>query len=1421
MRNLKRALSLALAFVMVMSLMIVGTSAKSYTDADKIDNQVAVEILGEIGVMVGNDDGSFAPDRDVTRAEMAVILTRILYGNNMNVDQFKNMNTFTDVPDWAEGFVNLCASLDIIAGRGNGIFDPDATVTSAEAALMLSRALGYFKNNAEFGNDWALAAMKRATQIGIIGGDMVLQANAGLDRDDVAQMTFNTLTKAVPVQYNEVLDVYYNENQGVIYALEFNYLQTLGYKNFSLVYKTNDTVEYGRPATTWGIGSYVATGSGTASGIEKDQLTADGGLIASKVRMLASDEIITVNNTPTYVYTQNTKEKDIYSDLGADVCTEYSWWNKDGYTWTAYINGEEQNARNVSVPTKNSSTKYEYTDKGTVTEIYVDDDAATVTVVEINYYLGQVYSVENGTTTIRSLSPEGKVVLDDRTFATEEFEDDDYVVFTVDYNDDNDFYICEMMAPETVTGEVVRVDQDKDSDDTYIRLDDDNNDKIYYTNTNTHMAYDVSTGSTSHPDLNEEYILYMTPDGYVLGFELAEEKVPQYLFVTDSSEQLRDWTAKVILTDATEPKVDLDSDLDNTEDYDIGDEIDWIVWTSEWVENATNIDELIWDYSVNSSDVYSLTYVPQLGEVDVDGNRVTQNSPVYQNRLDDGLWIRPGKSYVNTILNETAFIVDESTIFVDTINGVSYTGYSEVPTIYATDVAYVVEDGKAKVVFVLDGDVYDENMTYFILEDDSSWETKKYDGDFYRQYEDSYVDGKNEKLMIAYDALNATEAPLTEGNLYRVTKSFVGTDDIRYITEVQLVSTVYPEPVNVDEPSYVGDNSFRIVPTSNENWYSYTTNADTQYVLVERNAKDVKAYEAALAVGATYNNPNNFEWNVLPGKLGNMDDDRLADYVQTYVTVAKAEDNVAELVYIYQITPDINPEQYTVRLVDAAGNFINSDRVEKGQTASIAYTAPAGYKVVLDNAAAKYEDGKVILPNVTANTTIKVTLEKILGEYTLTLKGNLNDATVWSKDGTQRLDNTSNTATNVDGDKIVTLPEGTEVIVKDPAINAGRYMINGKIVDITKDDQLPWTLDNNTVLDDADIVAVYTLTVDPDVTVKGFKDTANVAMDALAQATDDKGNTLYYFDQAKAPNYFTVYTTEANNVILTQNPDVEAVNTTAAGGVSRAVSITKGEANAKTLNYLAGMNDDAYLYPAAALTPNNLNTLTLMDGTTQAGKHVNMVVRVGTSVKMTSVGTAVFATTTGANAGTVIDMDNYVVTSDDVTLKGGYIVTLNGIDSVKVKTSNEVVTSGMVVAKDQTLDYTTFVGAKHVIDTTVAGTVSGAKIAADVTVGKNISLSAATALTKTANINDVAYVLDSGRVQKVGTDDAAETIYIVAGQTIQVTGNTTTAGTTIKVTATDGTSTVPALTLNEAATGTYGAMVKFVLTDVDLSLDEA
>ena len=997
MRNLKRALSLALAFVMVMSLMIVGTSAKSYTDADKIDNQVAVEILGEIGVMVGNDDGSFAPDRDVTRAEMAVIITRILYGNNMNVDQFKNMNTFTDVPDWAEGFVNLCASLDIIAGRGNGIFDPDATVTSAEAALMLSRALGYFKNNAEFGNDWALAAMKRATQAGIIGGDMVLQANAGLDRDDGAQMTFNTLTKAVPVQYNEVLDVYYNENQGVIYALEFNYLQTLGYKNFSLVYKTNEQVEYGRPATVWGIGSYTVGGQTTASGIKKSDLTSEGGLLPNYVRMLDKDEIITVNNTPVYVYDNGTKEKDIYSDLGAAACNGV----KDvKYDWTTFVNGEEVDS---DVPAKNGSSNYQFTEKGAVTEIYVDDDTQDVTVVEINYYLGQVYSVKDGTTTIRSLSDGGKV-LDDRTFATEEFAEDDYVVFTVDYNNDEEFYICEMMAPETMTGDVVRVEKETTDSTAYIRLDDEDSDKIYYT-TDDHMVYDVSTGSTSHPTLNEEYILYMTPAGYILGFELANEKVPQYLYVTDSSEQLKDWTAKVILPDATEPKVDLDSDLDNTEDYAIADEIRW-THQNEFNENATNIDELIWDYSVNS-DVYSLTYVPQLGEVDVDGKQVTVDSPLYQHHAD-GLRINNGKAYIEGQNEDTYFVVNDKTIFVDTMNNVAYTGYDEVPNVWDAELAYVVEDNVAQIVYILDGYVFDQNMTFFFITDEDDFESKEYKGDVYRVYESAYAETSKTKMYIAKDALNDREDALKEGVLYCATQSFEA-DNTRYITKVEVVAT--PDIWNVagsgtgfiSAPQYNGGTTFSVdtaavfFHSDNSNLNKFTTNDDTTIVLVERNPVDPAEYKAAMAAGVNYSDPDDFKWTVTKGRVKDMAAKLDFDNGEIAVTVAKADNGVAELVYIYQIIPNLSADEFTVTFTgDRAGfavNKVNADvsnvwGFEKNDDVNLTVAPQDNYEIasvtvtsgtadVTKNADGTYT---VKIDDIAANVIINVTAFTAAGE---------------------------------------------------------------------------------------------------------------------------------------------------------------------------------------------------------------------------------------------------------------------------------------------------------------------------------------------------------------------------------------------------------------------------------------------------------
>ena len=459
MRNLKRALSLALASVMLLGMMVVGSSAKGiddFTDKAEIVNQDAVAVTSAIGMFEGYEDGSFGPENVVTRAEMAVIICTMLYGAGVNVNQFAETSVFTDVPAWAQGYVNLCSSLGIVAGVGDGKFDPNATVTTAQAVLMLCRALGYFQSAADFGNDWMLAATAKGTALGLYG-DLKLTANAGLTRDNVAELVFNALTKAVPVQYNELLGVYYNENKGILYSLTYYYTDTLGYKNFDLVYKTNENTDYGRPGTTWGIGSYRMDGNPSGEGNKEGVLNEDGSLIPERVKMTSDDEIITVADTPDFTYTANTKENVIYKAVGKSVV--------DDYAWNIYVDGAEQAGDDLA-PANDKDTDYAYTAKGATTEIYVDDVNDTVTVVMINYYMAEVTKVKDGEVTVRVLSDKAKTnPIDERTITADGFAEDDYVVITVDVNDDDDSFVASIADPATAEGSVTYVAKASEPED--------------------------------------------------------------------------------------------------------------------------------------------------------------------------------------------------------------------------------------------------------------------------------------------------------------------------------------------------------------------------------------------------------------------------------------------------------------------------------------------------------------------------------------------------------------------------------------------------------------------------------------------------------------------------------------------------------------------------------------------------------------------------------------------------------------------------------------------------------------------------------------------------------------------------------------------------------------------------------------------
>ena len=201
MRNLKRALSLALASVMVIGMMVVGASAASYddfSDKDEIVNKEAVQMLVELGVIAGKDDGSYDPTGIVTRAEMAKMICVVLNGGkDPSLGNVTNYSYADTVGHWAAAYIEYCSNLGIVAGDGTGNFNPNATVTGSEVAKMLLVAMGYKSEVEGFtGSNWAIGVNVRANQKGLYS-DLSISVDAGLTRDSAAQMVYNALDATV------------------------------------------------------------------------------------------------------------------------------------------------------------------------------------------------------------------------------------------------------------------------------------------------------------------------------------------------------------------------------------------------------------------------------------------------------------------------------------------------------------------------------------------------------------------------------------------------------------------------------------------------------------------------------------------------------------------------------------------------------------------------------------------------------------------------------------------------------------------------------------------------------------------------------------------------------------------------------------------------------------------------------------------------------------------------------------------------------------------------------------------------------------------------------------------------------------------------------------------------------------------------
>ena len=102
----------------------------------------AVSTLSSMGIVKGHNDGTFAPNAPITRAEFAAIAARF---DDKNTDM---SSKFTDIAShWAKNEIGIAANKGWINGYPDGTFRPNQYITRAEAMTLVNRVLNRLPEN--------------------------------------------------------------------------------------------------------------------------------------------------------------------------------------------------------------------------------------------------------------------------------------------------------------------------------------------------------------------------------------------------------------------------------------------------------------------------------------------------------------------------------------------------------------------------------------------------------------------------------------------------------------------------------------------------------------------------------------------------------------------------------------------------------------------------------------------------------------------------------------------------------------------------------------------------------------------------------------------------------------------------------------------------------------------------------------------------------------------------------------------------------------------------------------------------------------------------------------------------------------------------------------------------------------------------
>ncbi len=602
MRNLKRALSLGLTAAMISGLMVMGSSAASYADVTSENNVEAIEVLEAVGIMIGDENGNFNPDQNVTRNEMAVIMANLM---EYNVANYKNTSPFTDVPSWAEPYVAACWTNGITSGYSDTIYGGSDNVTTAQAALMLMKALGYFQYASDFGSDWQLATTRQGNAI-----DLFVGVDSGVEqamtRNDVAQLVLNTLQSGTVTASTDgswtIGDVTINNNVQYSYVTSNQTYATA----IDDVRSTSNTTDAGRSIVELGEQLYMGD-------LKLNDNTTDDFGRPSRTWSYDGKEVGTYAKTELLVesYTTAVTGREVY-----DLLTAATINDNDLLT---YVDGTWNNDLSKGDLTRNNNDDLDSTGRGVLTEIYLDDDNDQITIASINTYLAQATGDYN----------------EDKEYAPLEVyvDADDTHVYNVDVNDvasvadvaDEEFYLVTISyADDAANGEIKSVAAAEVMEDSTVTKWSSHDtkvvDKLTVDGTQYNSAvkafYDVDTLEDYDLDLltDMSYNVYLDQYGYVIGVDVYEGDL-KYVFITGydratSNLSVSTATAAGIFLDGTmeEIKVNVKDTNENIQDY-IEDAGVSAAYYGDWVPGDDEGNPVLnrwYQYSVNESGVYTL-----------------------------------------------------------------------------------------------------------------------------------------------------------------------------------------------------------------------------------------------------------------------------------------------------------------------------------------------------------------------------------------------------------------------------------------------------------------------------------------------------------------------------------------------------------------------------------------------------------------------------------------------------------------------------------------------------------------------------------------------------------------------------------------------------------------------------------------------